>query len=56
MPAKKTWQEKLNDSKCYPKVEQINGKMTRKWGKGTLVIQIQSKSDQLNQKRQDIFC
>jgi hypothetical protein len=39
MPKKKpTWQEKLNDSKDLPKVEQITGKMLKKWGTGTLVI------------------
>ena len=39
MPKKKpTWQEKLNDSKGYPKVEEIKGGMSRKWGIGTVVI------------------
>jgi hypothetical protein len=38
MPAKKTWQEKLNDSKSYPKVEEMTGRMAKKWGSGTLVI------------------
>ena len=32
MPAKKNMARKIKDSKCYPKVEQINGRMTRKWG------------------------
>jgi alkylated DNA nucleotide flippase Atl1 len=39
MPAKRpAWQEKLNDSKGYPKVEEIKGKMSKKWGTGTVVI------------------
>ena len=30
MPKKKlTWQEKLNDSKGYPKVEELTGKMAK---------------------------
>ncbi len=35
---KATWQEKLNNSKGYPKVEPLTGKMAAKWGTGTLVI------------------
>ena len=39
MPHKKpTWNEKLNDSKGYPKVEEIPVRMNKKWGTGTLVI------------------
>ncbi len=38
MPAKKSWREKLEDSKDLPKVEQISEKMAQKWGAGTLVI------------------
>ncbi len=33
-----TWQEKLNNSKGYPKVEPLTGRMAAKWGTGTLVI------------------
>ena len=29
---KPTWQEKLNNSKGYPKVEPLTGKMAAKWG------------------------
>ncbi len=51
MPKKKpTWTEKLNDSKDYPKVEEMNGRMTRKWGKGTLVIPAPIEVDQLMKK------
>ena len=36
--ARKTWQEKLADSKDLPKVVGITGKMSARWGTGTLVI------------------
>jgi alkylated DNA nucleotide flippase Atl1 len=36
--AKKTWLQKLNDSKGLPKVEKINDAMTTRWGTGTVVI------------------
>ena len=36
--AHKTWQEKLADSKDLPKVVEITGKMSKRWGTGTLVI------------------
>ena len=35
---KKTWVEKLNDSKGLPKVEKITDKMSKRWGTGTVVI------------------
>ncbi len=35
---KKSWREKLLDSKDLPKVVEIPEKMQKKWGKGTLVI------------------
>ena len=48
MPKKKpTWQEKLFDSKGYPKVEEIKGGMSRKWGTGTVVIPAPIEVDQL---------
>ena len=51
MPAKRpTWQEKLNDSKGYPKVEEIKGKMSKKWGTGTVVIPAPIEVDQLMRK------
>ena len=51
MPKKKTtWQEKLNDSKGYPKVEEIKGKMSKKWGTGTVVIPAPIEVDQLMRK------
>ena len=36
--AKKTWQEKLADSRDFPKVVEITGKMSTRWGTGTVVI------------------
>ena len=51
MPKKKpTWQEKLNDSKNYPKVEEIKGGMAKKWGTGTVVIPAPIEVDQLMRK------
>jgi len=38
MPKKKSWSEKLRDSKGLPKVEEITGKMSKRWGTGTVVI------------------
>lgn len=47
VPKKLTWQEKLRDSKGYPKVEQLTGKMSAKWGKGTMVIPAPMEVDEL---------
>jgi len=38
MKPKKSWQEKLADSKDLPKVVRISGKMSKRWGTGTIVI------------------
>ena len=38
MKAKKSWREKLADSKGLPKVGRVEGKMTTRWGEGTMVI------------------
>jgi hypothetical protein len=35
---KPTWREKLLDSKGHPTVGPVTGKMTRRWGTGTMVI------------------
>jgi hypothetical protein len=35
---KKSWVEKLNDSKDFTKVVEINEKMSERWGTGTVVI------------------
>ena len=48
MPYKKqSYLEKLNDSRHFPKVEQIPTRMSKKWGTGTLVIPAPFKVDQL---------
>ena len=38
MPERKSWSEKLQDSKGLPQVEKITGKMSKRWGSGTVVI------------------
>lgn len=38
MPKRRNWSEKLKDSKGLPKVEEITGKMTKRWSTGTVVI------------------
>lgn len=35
---KKSWVEKLHDSKDFPRVEEITEKMSKRWGTGTVVI------------------
>jgi hypothetical protein len=35
---KKTWREKLADSKDMPKVVEITENMSQRWGTGTVVI------------------
>jgi len=38
LPKRKSWSEKLQDSKGLPKVEKITDKMSKRWGSGTVVI------------------
>ena len=38
MKSKKTWAEKLTDSKGLPKVGKVRGPMSKRWGEGTMVI------------------
>ncbi|MGD9722284.1 MAG: methylated DNA-protein cysteine methyltransferase [Pirellulales bacterium] len=38
MARQKTWREKLADSKGLPKVGRVTGPMTKRWGRGTMVI------------------
>lgn len=38
MKKQKDWVTKLHDSKSLPKVEKITEKMSKRWGKGTMVI------------------
>ena len=38
MAKRKSWREKLADSKGLPKTGRIAGKMTKRWGTGTMVV------------------
>src|SRR6516164_3361969 len=38
MKTKKSWREKLADSKGLPKVGEVTGKMSKRWGEGRMVI------------------
>jgi hypothetical protein len=35
---KKSWADKLNDAKDLPRVAKIQGRLSRRWGEGTVVI------------------
>lgn len=38
MKTRKSWREKLKDNKGLPRIVEVTGKLTRRWGTGTLVI------------------
>src|SRR6185369_12867729 len=46
-PARKSWREKLADNKGLPKVGRIEGKMTTRWGTGTMVIPAPCEVDEI---------
>jgi alkylated DNA nucleotide flippase Atl1 len=48
--SRKTWREKLADAKGLPKVGKVTGKMSQKWGTGTMVIPAPSEVDALMRK------
>jgi len=48
--AKKSWREKLADSKGLPKVGKVEGKMTTRWGTGTMVIPAPIEVDEIMRK------
>lgn len=50
MAKKKSWSEKLHDSKGLPKVEKITQKMSKRWGTGTVVIPAPVEVDELMRK------
>src|SRR5690349_15280024 len=50
MKKRKTWREKLADDKGLPKTGRIEGKMTTKWGTGTMVISAPREVDALMKK------
>jgi alkylated DNA nucleotide flippase Atl1 len=47
---KKSWKEKLADSKDLPRVVKITGKMSRRWGTGTCVIPAPREVDKIMKK------
>ena len=47
---RKSWQEKLADSKGLPKVEKITDKMSKRWGTGTVVIPAPKEVDAIMRK------
>jgi alkylated DNA nucleotide flippase Atl1 len=48
MPTKKkSWTEKLTDSRDLPKVEKITDKMSKRWGTGTVVIPAPMEVDEM---------
>lgn len=50
MARKKTYNEKLHDSKDLPRVEKITDKMSKVWGSGTVVIPAPLEVDELMRK------
>jgi len=47
MPGKKSWCEKLLDSKDFPRVVKITRKMSKRWGTGTVVIPAPMEVDEI---------
>lgn len=47
---KKSWREKLQDSKGLPKVAPIEGKISTRWGTGTMVVPAPVEVDELMRK------
>ncbi len=47
---RKSWQEKLADSKGLPKVAEITDKMSKRWGTGTVVIPAPKEVDEIMRK------
>jgi hypothetical protein len=47
MKARKSWREKLADSKDLPRVQAIPDRMKAKWGEGTLVIPAPGEVDEM---------
>ena len=47
---RKTWREKLEDSKDLPKVVEITDKMSQRWGTGTVVIPTPMEVDEIMRK------
>lgn len=47
MAKRKSWKEKLLDDKDLPKVVAIDGKMSKRWGSGTVVIPAPREVDEI---------
>ena len=47
MKPRKSWSEKLTDDKGLPRVERVEGRMSRRWGTGTVVIPAPREVDEL---------
>jgi hypothetical protein len=47
---KRSWREKLADSKDLPKTGEIEGRMSKRWGEGTMVIPAPVEVDALMKK------
>ena len=47
---RKSWQEKLADSKGLPKVVKITGRMSKRWGTGTVLIPAPKEVDEIMRK------
>jgi len=47
---RKSWKEKLRDNKDLPKVVKITGKMSKRWGTGTVVIPAPIEVDKIMKK------
>ena len=47
---RKSWQEKLADSKGLPSVATIEGKLSKRWGEGTFVIPAPIEVDEIMRK------
>src|SRR3989442_5035659 len=50
MNTKKSWREKLADSKGLPKIGEVMGDMTKRWGEGKMVIPAPMEVDALMKK------
>jgi len=48
--ARKSWREKLADSKDLPRVVEITDKMSQRWGTGTVVIPAPAEVDEIMRK------
>jgi len=44
---RRTWSEKLADAKGLPKIGRVEGKMSRKWGEGTMGVPAPVEVDEL---------